>query len=276
MSSKLPFYKTIPFRNLILDVSHSPIPQYNNKHWSIDNIRMNDYDLFICAGGKALFDVDGEEYILEKGMALLIAPNQLVNARTLDDKPVLMLAQHFMLYLFNHTDFFSIIRYKSCVTLEKWESLKTIVYEITKFVAAKEEIWTPLDTNPLFMFLLNAFLEEAFIEENFSENHKSSLVLKLINIIESDFRNPDLLEKLMSQSTFGYSHTSNTFKKYTGLPLKTFITERRLTAAKEILMRNGSIRESASAAGYQDEFHFSRIFKKYNGISPRDYRKTHY
>ena len=39
----------------------------------------------------------------------------------------------------------------------------------------------------------------------------------------------------MEKSSYGYSHTANTFKRYTGLSVKAYITERRLQAAMERL-----------------------------------------
>jgi AraC-like DNA-binding protein len=234
---------------------------------------MNDYDLFICESGSAMFVLDEEQFLLKPGMALLVPPNQLVNAYKTSDEPVRMIAQHFMLYLFNRTDFFSLIKYKRYVSLSRWDFILTICDEIRWIYREKGTSWNPIDTSSLFMVLLHAFIEESFVREDFREERKSSLVLKMISIIEQEYSDLHLLGKLMDQSSFGYSHTSNIFKEYTGLSLKAFIIERRIEAAKDILIHGGSLRESSEAAGYEDEFYFSRIFRKYTGTSPRDFRK---
>lgn len=273
MKTEIPFYKTIPLRNIILDLTQHPFPQDNGADWTIQNKTMNDYDLFICESGSAMFVLDDEEFHLKPGMALLIPPNQLVNAYKTSEENVKMMAQHFMLYLFNKTDFFSLIRYKRCIVLPNWDFVMAMCREIRKVYREKEPLWNPIDTSALFRVLLHTFIEESFIEEDFREERKSSLVLNIISIIEREFKDLQLLTKLMNQSAFGYSHTSNIFKEYTGLSLKSFIIERRIEAAKEILLRGGSIRESSVAAGYDDEFYFSRIFRKYTGTTPRDFRK---
>jgi AraC-like DNA-binding protein len=273
MEKKIPFYKTIPFRNIILDLTQHPFPQENGPDWRIQNQTMNDYDLFICESGSAMFVLDEEQFLLKPGMALLVPPNQLVNAYKTSDEPVRMIAQHFMLYLFNRTDFFSLIKYKRYVSLSRWDFILTICDEIRWIYREKGTSWNPIDTSSLFMVLLHAFIEESFVREDFREERKSSLVLKMISIIEQEYSDLHLLGKLMDQSSFGYSHTSNIFKEYTGLSLKAFIIERRIEAAKDILIHGGSLRESSEAAGYEDEFYFSRIFRKYTGTSPRDFRK---
>ena len=234
---------------------------------------MNDYDLFVCEQGQAQFTVAGEEYNLSEGKALLVPPHCLVSARKTSTEPVKMVAQHFMLYLFHRTDFFSHIRYHHMITYSNWGLISTLLSEIRQIIKKGTDSWSPLDTNPLFMVILNAFIQEAYVSEEIREERKSSMILDMISTIEREFRNPLILEKLMDQSSFGYSHTANTFKAYTGLSLKAFIIERRLEAAKESLLKGQSVKESAETAGYEDEFYFSRIFKKYTGATPKDFRK---
>lgn len=273
MKNNLPFFKTLAYRNLILDLTSIPYPQDNGSEWSIENRTMNDYDLFICEEGSALFSIGEQAYPMVSGKALLIPPKHTVNARKTGDAPVRMIAQHFMLYLFNKTDFFSLIKYKNCVDLPNWQFLCSVCRQIRQSVNNQANRWVPLEISTLFHVLLNAFIEEAFIEEDFRDERKSSQILRMISIIERDYADQNLLEKLMNESVFGYSHTANIFKNYTGISLKSFIIERRLEAAKDILLKGGSLRESASAAGYEDEFYFSRIFKKYTGTTPKDFRK---
>lgn len=59
-----------------------------------------------------------------------------------------------------------------------------------------------------------------------------------------------------------------------GETINHLITQKRLQQAK-ILLKNSekAISEIAEAVGFNDYNYFSRIFKKYYGISPRDYRK---
>ncbi|MCY8280947.1 AraC family transcriptional regulator [Bacillus inaquosorum] len=65
-----------------------------------------------------------------------------------------------------------------------------------------------------------------------------------------------------------------TFKKWTGQSVTEFITKTRITRAKRLMARsNCKLKEIAHQTGYQDEFYFSRIFKKHTGCSPTSYMK---
>lgn len=269
---KLPFYKTIPYRNLNFNQSEPPFPQDNGEEWSIENRVMSDYDLFVCEEGSAEFHLGDEHYHLETGMALLVPPHCLINARKSSVGNVRMVAQHFMLYIFQSSDFFSHIQYRKLISFSNPQFILSLCSEIRSIMNRGLDKWNPIDTNPVMMLILSRFIEEAYMEAAERDQRKSSLVLNLIDKIEQEYTSKNLLDQVMSLSDYGYSHTSNLFKDYTGLSIKAYIIERKMEAAKAVLLRKGSIREAAAAAGYDDEFYFSRIFKKYTNTSPRDFR----
>ncbi len=267
-----PFFKTIPYRHLTLDVIRTPFPQENGDDWTIEDQTMNDYDLFVCESGSAIYRIGSDSYHLQPDMMLLVPPGKLVSARKSSREPLRMIAQHFMLYVFNRTDLFSLFSYAPLVRLTNRDLCRRICHEIRLLHAGSGGKYQPFETTPLFMVLLKEFLQEAFIAEEFIEERKSTLILRILQLIDIEYRSPRLLERIMNTSPYGYSHTANLFRQYTGQSIRTYIIERRLEASKEVIMRGGSVAEGAAAAGYEDVYYFSRIFKKYAGCSPRTYR----
>ena len=70
-------------------------------------------------------------------------------------------------------------------------------------------------------------------------------------------------------------YISKIFKSETGdTPIRHLINI-RLEKAKELLENGykGSIQEVAASVGYDDAYHFSKLFKKHYGVSPSQVRK---
>ncbi|MFD2706579.1 phosphoenolpyruvate hydrolase family protein [Salibacterium lacus] len=68
-------------------------------------------------------------------------------------------------------------------------------------------------------------------------------------------------------------HLSSLFKQEMGLPFKQYLIEFRISRAKEIIQTdNLPLHAVAEMTGYQDYFHFSKIFKKYTGMSPAQFQ----
>jgi AraC-like DNA-binding protein len=70
------------------------------------------------------------------------------------------------------------------------------------------------------------------------------------------------------------SHLCRIFKRVTGLPLKRFLTRRRLRVARALLREPGlAIHQVASKVGYPDPSHFNRVFRRWEGQTPSLYRR---
>lgn len=77
---------------------------------------------------------------------------------------------------------------------------------------------------------------------------------------------------------FGYSpiHLSRIIKKHTGNSFSTFILLQRMLRAEHLLTQTDiSIGKIPAMIGLDSKEYFSRAFKKYNNVSPRQYRNMH-
>lgn len=89
------------------------------------------------------------------------------------------------------------------------------------------------------------------------------------NYTSSDFNISFLAEEL----NVSISYLSTIFKQNTGVNLITYITEKRLNKAKELLSDlHYSIADISQKSGYYDSKYFSKIFKKKMNMTPSEYR----
>jgi AraC family transcriptional regulator of arabinose operon len=72
------------------------------------------------------------------------------------------------------------------------------------------------------------------------------------------------------------SHFATVFRKATGVPVLSYLTQLRMAQARELLDTTDlSVREIADQVGYRDAFYFSRHFRTVHHLAPTQYRAQH-
>ena len=72
-------------------------------------------------------------------------------------------------------------------------------------------------------------------------------------------------------------HFRKLFKQYISMPPQQFVIMSRLQRAAALLLTTDEqVSEIGSQVGIENEFYFSRLFRKKYGVSPADYRRTVY
>ena len=69
------------------------------------------------------------------------------------------------------------------------------------------------------------------------------------------------------------SYLVSIFKICYGLTPMDYLVNKRIDEAK-VLLEDGSlkIKDIASVVGYEDSLYFSKVFKKFTGVSPKEYK----
>lgn len=86
--------------------------------------------------------------------------------------------------------------------------------------------------------------------------------------------NPLKLENIAPLFGYNCSYLGKLFKQKTQKSFNTYLDELRIKMSKELLQRGDlKIYEVAEKVGYSNVDYFSTKFKKYEGVSPAEYRK---
>ena len=97
---------------------------------------------------------------------------------------------------------------------------------------------------------------------------------KSIKYIHTHLHHNITVEALASMEYLGVSRYRELFNSITGISPVEYITRLRIGRAKDLLTQNNaSIEEVGEASGYANRYYFQRIFKKYTGKTPGEYRK---
>lgn len=83
------------------------------------------------------------------------------------------------------------------------------------------------------------------------------------------------LDALAADQRLSTSTFRRRWMEAVGIPPARYLQNLRIAEARRALVESTTpIREIAGACGFEDEFYFSRCFRRATGIPPREYRKT--
>lgn len=98
-------------------------------------------------------------------------------------------------------------------------------------------------------------------------------IAEVINFIELHYQDKITLELIAEHVNFSENYLCRVFKEQTGTSLIHYINNVRMNKAAELILQGRTyIKEVSSLVGISDQFYFSRVFKKYFGVAPTDYR----
>jgi two-component system response regulator YesN len=114
------------------------------------------------------------------------------------------------------------------------------------------------------------------IKTNRSKNSnkvKTKLFENVKSFIKENIEAELELEKVANNFGLSVYYFSRTFKEVTGINFSEYVNKCRIDIAKELLS-NGemSVKEVCYKVGYNDPNYFSKVFKKYEGISPINFK----
>ncbi len=121
-----------------------------------------------------------------------------------------------------------------------------------------------------------------FLEQIFSRMHNGTLLeaLSLSNDIKiiKDFMDQNFLQsldvcKLSQIFFFSYSHLIKKFKSEIGVTPNTYLIQKKIIKARQLLVEGTSMLSIAHDLGFCDQSHFSNAFKKMLGVTPTQYLK---
>ena len=98
-----------------------------------------------------------------------------------------------------------------------------------------------------------------------------------VTYIEHNFQQDISIEDIASFIGLNRSYFGKLFKETMGESPQTFLMNYRMARAAQLLKETKlSVAEIGVMVSYENQLHFSRAFKSVHGVSPREYRSTHF
>lgn len=237
---------------------------------------LDHHELILITGGRGKIIIENKKYQAEEGMIFYFFSDILQSIESDIENPLYFISVHF--------SFINVI-----LGDKKWEvknetrilplsSMQEVMdhYQIFNIFRKLFDIWN--EKLPGYEFITRALLQELIFElyrNEKRENRNYSAALKVENIIKymhNHISSKLTLNELSDRVQLSPAYLSRVFKDNTGYSLIGFFNKMKIDKAKELIIDgNKKIKEIAHEVGFSDEFYFSRIFKKIEGISPAEF-----
>lgn len=122
-----------------------------------------------------------------------------------------------------------------------------------------------------YQFCLDFF---SFKQDKMAYKEESILALNLQKYLDENFLEELLLEDLSLKFDLSIVHLIRIFKKEFGLPIHSYIINKKVHLAKELLASNLPVIEVAQSSGFFDQSHLNRSFKRIFQLTPKEYQKN--
>lgn len=149
------------------------------------------------------------------------------------------------------------------------------IYDIIKIYTSSESVLkSDISASAKIINILNDFWEYGSDNGTASENTETKII-EIHDYIMDNYMNKITLDILEEKFYLSRFHMSREYKKKYGITIIQYLTSLRVSKAKlDLRFTNRSIEEIAADCGFSNASYFGKIFRKYESMTPSEYRST--
>lgn len=262
--------------------------------WRQRPVKNNFFELVLIREGEGMQCIDYNEYAYEKGSMFLLPPLKCHSFR-------IDLPSRFVFLKF--TSGFFRVNSQDAVNRDEWfkeaayilsnynqlpgdiieneldrQHLETLVDLILKenknYRAGSVALIKSLMTSVLEILLRN--IKQSSFYEVATADEKDERITRLLAYINENIAEPELLkvEQLAKQFLIAPTYLSEFFRKKVNMPLREYIIKAKLKLVEiRLLNSDYTLTEIAEELSFTDVSHLSKTFKRYTGMSIRDFKQ---
>jgi AraC-like DNA-binding protein len=254
--------KEYPIRVESIGITHP------NSKYFIERKHADYYVLEYITAGKGYVICGDKEYTVGENDIYLIHPGMKHRYGADEDDPYEKIWIKFFSGVF--TDIISAYGLSNRVVFKSTTNCKHLFLELLELgekYSDNEEIYLKA-SEILFKIILN-------LVDNSEKENISTTAITAKEILDQSIYRKVTMEQLCEEMHLSKSQICREFKKYFNVTPYQYLLNRRLIIAQNLLVKTKlSIKEISDSLCFADEYHFSNLFKKKNGISPSAYKKS--
>lgn len=115
-----------------------------------------------------------------------------------------------------------------------------------------------------------------YIAKNLEKPHQTSYAQAIEVYLAKNYSEPISIQGIAHHFHLNPSYIQRIFKKATGMSIVTYVNNLRIKKAAQMMMSGMPLIEIAISCGINSRQHFWKLFQKYYGCSPNEYRQNCY
>lgn len=238
-------------------------PNHFHKHFVIGFIEK----------GKRKLSCLNKEYIVGSGDITIFNPYDVHTCEQINELPLdyrcLNVSEEIMeKNIINITEIKEKINFSPTVITNLY--LSSLIKELHSLITKKSREFRKEE---IFILILEYLVKYHSIpfENNYSVK-QSENIKRVCEFLEKNFDKNISLDTLTSLTDFSKYHLLRSFTKETGITPYGYLETVRIEKAKNFLEKGVSPAETAFLTGFSDQSHFSNFFKKFIGLTPKQYQ----
>ena len=212
------------------------------------------YVLHYVVSGKGKYYVGGNCYEVSKGEIFIIKPNEFTTYTADIENP-----WHYIWIGFDG-DYANKINELNKYVIPFKSPIFFDLADAENFISTREEYLA----SKLFLIFSHIF-------ETTTHTHYVEMVKNYIN---TSYMRKMSVDGIAENLNVNRRYLSRIFKKKTHLTIQEYIINKRLSESIKLFNTDLTLQEISALVGYENQFIFSKIFKKKLGISPKKYRES--
>lgn len=233
-------------------------------------VPLEDFDIWYVVAGEGRMTLRGVDYPVRRGSCIIMRPGDKPDAEQNERDRLTVIFAHFHLtggdgvWLLppRHTQF---------------EDRHEVEWILHRLLEADERTdgWQQTEFDGwLRMLFVQLFKRSEGSEPNELNAHQTGMMREAARLIQE--RGGHIAVREVAEA-FGMSapYLNRLFKRHAGLSVKAFLVRSKLERAKSLLTESSmTVTQVALALDYADVYIFSKLFRKYFGMSPSQYVRT--
>lgn len=272
--------------------------------WKNRTRKIYDYEMLYCIRGKARIIIRDEEFHITEGVLITIPPNTphsfwidqevettiywvhfdfifredvySLEKLVVDNNAVLfnekLVSENFIRLPIKFDEGFTI---PLSIEIKDRDFMNFNFKNLYLNFHNKGAFWQ-VDCKIFMLSILKILLEQLYKAEKLHRLTPSKISDIIIKYVSKNYNRKITLAELSVLVGFNEDYLGKIFKKETGFTIIEFINRYRINKSKELLLdKDFSIQEVSEVIGFKDVYYFSRMMKKYEGLSPMNWRKQY-